>query len=143
VTNFDRCFEFLCKREGWYSNDHSDYGGETILGIARNYWPNEFEAIKALPDDEKLAYAHDFYENHFWLHFKCYTYDWPLCLIIFDSRVNSGRSFYVEGDDWKDVLFRRIEYHNLRVQENVTQLKFLRGWINRCLLLYKEAKNAI
>ena len=143
MTDFDKCFDFLCKWEGWYSNDSSDFGGETILGISKNYWPEDFEVVKALPDNQKIGYARNFYEVNFWLHFNCDLYEYPLCLIIFDSRVNSGKSFYTDGDEWWDILFKRIKHHNKRVQENATQLKFLRGWINRCLALYEEGKNAI
>lgn len=143
MSDYDRCFDFLCKWEGYYSNDSADLGGETMYGISKNYWPDAYGIVKALPDDKKIAFVREFYEVNFWQRFDCGLYDYPLCLVIFDSRVNSGRSFYDDGDTWYDVLFKRIKHHNQRVQENAMQLKFLRGWINRCLALYEEGKNAI
>jgi lysozyme family protein len=134
--NFARAFLFVCDREGWYSNHPADYGGETLLGISKRYWPKEFEEIKTLPDDKKLLYARDFYEINFWRKFNCNSYVYPLDIIIFDSTVNTGRTFYAEGDKWYDVLLKRIKYHNDKVEKDPTQLVHLRGWMNRCYLLY-------
>lgn len=136
--NFARAFLFVCDREGWYSNHPADYGGETLLGISKRYWPKEFEEIKTLPDDKKLLYARDFYEINFWRKFNCNSYVYPLDIIIFDSVVNTGKSFYTQNDFWYDVLFKRLKHHSQRVKDDPTQLKFLRGWLERVIGLYEE-----
>jgi len=138
MSDFDQAIEWLFRKEGGYSNDPSDYGGETMLGISKRYFPKQFTEIMALPDDQKMSYARDFYEVEFWCKFKCDLHDYPLNIIIFDCAVNTGKSFYVQNDFWYDVLFRRLKHHSQRVKDDPTQLKFLRGWLERVIGLYEE-----
>jgi lysozyme family protein len=136
--NFDKAINFLFNMEGYYSNDALDSGGETILGISKNNWPNAFNEIMSLPDDQKRQYAVHFYEVHFWDTFNCNSYSYPLDIIIFDSAVNTGKSFYTDGCTWVDVLFKRMKHYSNIVKRNPSQIKFLRGWINRVISLWEE-----
>ena len=61
--------------EGGYSNDPDDVGGETICGIARNFWPNwegwqyvdEIKANGEVPKAERFVpLAEKFYRQMFW-----------------------------------------------------------------------------
>lgn len=138
MTDFDRAIEWLFRKEGGYSNDPADYGGETMLGISKRYFPVQFSEIMALPDDQKMPHARHFYEVEFWRKFGCDTMIYPLNIIIFDSAVNTGKSFYAQNDFWYDILFKRLKHHSKRVEDDKTQLKFLRGWLNRVIGLYEE-----
>lgn len=40
MADFDQAHKFVERREGFYSNDPADPGGETLYGIARTRHPN-------------------------------------------------------------------------------------------------------
>lgn len=136
--NFPKAIEFLFRAEGYYSNDALDSGGETLLGISKNNWPVQFNEIMALPDEEKRQYAIDFYEVHFWKRFGCDLMVYPLDIGNFDCAVNTGRVFYTEGDNFADILFKRLKHYSAIVKRNPSQIKFLRGWVNRVISLWEE-----
>lgn len=136
--SFDKAIKFLFEREGYYSNDALDSGGETILGISKNNWPTQFNEIMSLPDDQKRQYAIHFYEVHFWKRFGCDLCVYPIDIGIFDCAVNTGRVFYEEGDSFADILFKRLNHYSAIVKQKPEQIKFLRGWMNRVILLWEE-----
>ena len=72
---FEQIVRKVISIEGGYSNDPDDSGGETICGIARNYWPNwegwkYVDKIKAdgeIPQVERfIPLAELFYRSMFW-----------------------------------------------------------------------------
>lgn len=134
--NFERAVAFVLRHEGGFTNDNRDPGGETKFGISKRAYPHL--DIKGLTEAE----AKEIYRRDYWDRAGCGSLDWPLCLVHFDSCVNLGvgraTAFKAKAFNWTDYLFLRIEhYSNLRKPE------FLRGWINRVLDLWREAKNGL
>jgi lysozyme family protein len=138
--NFDRSFYLLMEFEGIYSDDPDDTGGKTLYGITQNNFPKEFEEISKIKTPEyRLAYAKDFYKKEFWDKAGCDDLVDRLDTVVFDFAVNSGISramrLLAETQDWQEYLFNRIDF--LTEIGRGSNLKFLRGWINRCITLWK------
>jgi len=130
---FDRCITFVLKQEGGYVNDPRDAGGETNFGISKRAYPGL--DIKALTVEQ----AKEIYSFDYWLKAGCDKLAWPDCLVVFDTAINMGvgraKVFEAAALNWSDFLFMRIEHY-----VGLNQPAFLRGWINRCLALWREAK---
>lgn len=155
---FDDAFVFVIGHEGGYVNDPADKGGETKYGISRRAYPNV--DIKALTLDG----AKGIYYRDYWLAANCNLYPSAVALAAFDCAVNLGvyktKALLAElVNDAKatnnDVLlvqkvlkagpqialklcWRRILHYYRLTGDNRSQLKFLRGWINRTYLLAQE-----
>ena len=96
--------EATLKKEGFYSNDPQDAGGETIWGIARNMhkewrgWEivDEFRRATGFPvilkeNKELLALRDSFYEHEFWEKIKgAYIINQEAANDLFDKAVNMG-----------------------------------------------------
>jgi len=76
---FEKAFKFTISFEGGYANDPNDYGGETIAGISRVYWPKwsgwrKIDAAKSQPNfpsslydnEELIESVKNFYRLNFW-----------------------------------------------------------------------------
>ena len=113
-------------REGFYSNDPNDRGGETIFGIARRRWPgwhawaivdsrktaNELETLKA--NVAFLSAVEDFYRHNFWEPSGADKLG-KIGPLVFDAAVNHGVEQSVkllqqalnvlneQGKRWSDV----------------------------------------
>ena len=61
-----------------------------ISGINSGAWPEEFEAIHALPQDQREPFVQQFYENHFWNKWYAQLVSDELCKRVFDFAVNGG-----------------------------------------------------
>lgn len=134
--HFERAVVFVLRHEGGYVNDPRDPGGETKYGISKRAYPHL--DIKGLTEAE----AKEIYRKDYWDKTGCGSLEWPLCFVHFDACVNLGvaraTALKAKAFNWTDYLFLRIEhYSNLRKPE------YLRGWINRVLDLWKEAKNGM
>ncbi|MDD4924781.1 MAG: glycosyl hydrolase 108 family protein [Dehalococcoidales bacterium] len=141
--NFDRAFDLLMRIEGVYSDDPDDRGGKTLYGITEKNFPNEFYEISQIKTPEyRLAYAKDFYKKEFWDKAGCDDLVDGLDIAVFDFGVNSGIDRAMRllkvTQDWKDYLFNRIDFV-VGISKG-SQLKFLRGWINRCLKVWRALK---
>lgn len=79
MADFLKAHKALGPVEGGYANNPSDKGGETIFGIARNYWPNWegwklVDALKGQPDfpdcaernPNIISLAGQFFKTYFW-----------------------------------------------------------------------------
>jgi hypothetical protein len=137
MNNFKRAIDFVLRWEGGYIFDSEDPGGETKYGISKRYHPKI--DIKALTE----AQAREIYRREYWLKAGCETMNWPDCLVQLDTAVNLGVSraslFHNLAGDWTDYLFLRIEYYCTKVRDKPFKIKYLRGWINRVIDLYKTA----
>lgn len=126
---FSRCIPFVLEREGGYSNDPKDPGGETKYGISKKAWP-KLDIKNLTLEDAKVIYY-----QHYWL-FVADKLSWPLNLCVFDTAVNQGTKkarqlLKQSGEDWKKYLeLRRIEYLELIRSKPVLD-RFRRGWLNR------------
>lgn len=134
TDDFDRCVTFVLKQEGGYVNNPADHGLETNFGISKRAYPSL--DIKNLTRDEAV----EIYRRDYWVKAGCDRLEWPDCLVVFDTAVNMGTvkatAIKAKAFNWSDYLFMRIEYY-----ADLNQPAFLRGWINRCLALWREAKS--
>ena len=81
---FDQAFDLLIPREGEYSNNANDPGGETKFGISKRAYPHL--DIKSLT----LEQAKEIYRTDFWEQSLASTTSGPLAFQLFDCAVNSG-----------------------------------------------------
>lgn len=136
--SFERCIGFVFRHEGGYSNDPRDSGQETNFGISKRAYPDL--DIKGLTEDA----AKEIYRKDYWLKAGCDKLDWPLCLVHFDTAVNMGLARAMEikakAANWMDYLFLRIECYSRLAGSRLAAQAYLRGWLNRVLDLWKEAK---
>jgi len=82
--NFSKALSFILQSEGGYSNHLADKGGETNMGIAKKFYPNE--DIKNLT----IERAGEIYKSDYWDKVKG---DWlpsGIDYVVFDSAVNHG-----------------------------------------------------
>lgn len=131
--NFEKAVEFILKWEGGYVNNPADPGGETKFGISKKAYP-KLDIKNLTEGDVRVIYFNDY-----WLKAGCDRLDWPLCLVHFDTAVNTGRGradeFKAKAFNWTDYLFLRIEFYC-----NLKKPEFLRGWLNRVIDLYRTAR---
>lgn len=106
--SFEKAFKYTIQFEGGYVNDPNDYGGETIGGISRVYWPRwsgwaVVDAAKTQPNFPKSLYTNeglrqsvrDFYRTNFWNKVKGDDLDKrseEVAAEAFDAAVNMGTS---------------------------------------------------
>lgn len=89
MTNNERKYiNLIIEAEGGYSNHPDDVGGETFAGISKNYWPEEYETVTNLPEEDRLEFLQNFYYHRFWKHYK----GMPIALqyLLCDFAVNKG-----------------------------------------------------
>jgi lysozyme family protein len=123
---FEEILRKILDIEGGYSNDPDDVGGETICGIARNFWPNwegwkyvdETKDNGEVPQVERfIPLAEKFYRQMFWDPIRgddLVNHD--VAYEMFDIAVNLGthraRTFLQEalnllnrdGKSWDEIL---------------------------------------
>lgn len=103
---FTQAYALTMNNEGGYANDPDDMGGETCMGIARNFWPEwpGWKIVDRVKDTHPAnlnhalaanlslnAMVHAFYKEHFW---DCLELDLLQCQQtadqLFDVGVNMG-----------------------------------------------------
>lgn len=141
MDKFERATAFVLRHEGGYVNDPRDPGGETKYGISKRAYP--MLNIKDLSiEDVKIIYRKDYWDKG-----GCGALDWPLCLVHFDSCVNLGvgraTALKAKAFNWTDYLFLRVEHYSNLAGSRLAAQAFLRGWINRVLDLWREAKDGL
>lgn len=135
--NFDRAFDLLIEFEGGFVNDPNDRGGATIYGISQKAYPNE--DIKNLTP----ARAKELYLRDYWIPAGCDELTAPWDMVVFDTAVNMGvgtAKLLAQGQCWQDVLLARAKRYVQIVNRNPSQIKFLRGWMNRIITLWEKLK---
>jgi lysozyme family protein len=108
MATYDHAYDDLMKHEGskkwgWYSNDKSDHGGETLAGITRKNFPNwpgwvVMDSYKSKPgwprnwEQDQLLWAliKQFYQSNFWAPIYARITDEDKASHIFSLAVNSG-----------------------------------------------------
>jgi hypothetical protein len=142
--NFHHAMVHVFEHEGGYSNDPDDPGGETNYGISKRYHPNV--DIKNLTKED----AQTIYLTEYWLPNGCDDLPFPLDVIHFDSCINPGAKasgiflYMARGQSdpsWQSVTYLdlRIRYYLRKIRENPVKLKYIQGWMDRCLDLLEEA----
>ena len=127
--------QFVFKWEGGYVNDPNDSGGATKYGITKRWYPHL--DIKNLTKEEAM----DIYYKDYWLRAGCDKKFYPCNLLMFDTSVHMGifraKQIAEASLSWQDFILRRIEYYT----KIPSAQYYLKGWINRCLGLWKEIKS--
>ena len=133
--NFDKCVAFVLDREGNYSNNAADPGGETKFGISKKAFPHL--DIKNITQEQAV----EIYKAVYWDTIHGDDLEWPLDAIAFDTCVNQGRgvatSLLTSSDSWQDFLFLRIKRYT---ELGKKYPQFLRGWLVRVVTLYEWIK---
>ena len=140
------------RRATGYVNDPNDTGGETKFGIAKNANPTV--------DIAKLTYAQakEIYKRNYWDKCRCGEMPERLATHLFDAAVNHGTTTAIKllqravnaSDDGvlgpktiaaiqalpeKQVVYffiqHRRNFYLKIVERNPSQMKFLKGWMNR------------
>ena len=151
---FEKCIKVILKNEGGYVNHPNDPGGETNMGIAKKFYPDE--DIKNMTKER----ATQIYYKDYWDPMQLYRLkDENLILQVFDFGVNSGIRTSIKllqtvigvEDDGKlgpitayftNYYKRNLvnEFKNARIlfYTNLAERKpamkvFLKGWINRVM----------
>ena len=91
---FDNALEVVLSKEGGYSNDPNDPGGETMygitIGVARQFgYAGEMRDIP-------MDMVKNIYKELYWNPCHCNDLPWPLALYVFDAAVNQGVSATVK-----------------------------------------------
>jgi lysozyme family protein len=132
---FTKAIKFILTWEGGYVDDINDMGGETNYGISKRSYPNE--DIKNMTIDR----ATEIYYQDYWLQAGCEELPSPLDMVVMDTAVNMGMSrakkILEQTTDWKDYILLRIDRYSVIASKDA---RYLRGWINRCMNLYKTVK---
>lgn len=155
MADFYKEIDKVLQKEGGYVNDPNDKGGETNFGISKRSFPNI--DIKNLTADK----AREIYKKNYWDKIKGDEIESQIIAgEVFDMAVNAGirtsskmaqaiigtladgiigsKTLEVLNgvDDEKFVLafkLARVARYTNIANNNPTQRKFLRGWINRAL----------
>jgi lysozyme family protein len=153
---FARSLDFVLAREGGYSADKNDLGGETKYGVSRKSYPDL--DIKNLT----IAQASEIYRKDYWEPNWCDQMPFWAAFVVFDTAVNMGRHHAVIclqrtaglRDDGKltaellrtikhldphDGLADYLSYRIVRYAGLAGWPRFGRGWARRCALLAMEA----
>ncbi|MFQ5736746.1 MAG: glycosyl hydrolase 108 family protein [Thermodesulfobacteriota bacterium] len=141
IENFERAMDFIFRWEGGISDNPSDPGGLTILGLASRYHAEEVAQMSRVSMAEARKIAKKVYRREYWDRCGCDDLPFPLDVIVMDTAVNMGeypaRKLLERSSCWRDYLFRRIERYS---ELGRARPEFLRGWINRVLDLYRTVK---
>jgi hypothetical protein len=138
---FDKAMEFIARwewsnrKDGGYTNDPADPGGETRWGISKKAHPEE--NIKDLTYER----ACEIYKEEYWEPLGCSKRDVGLGSAIFDTAVNCGVArtlVWLDGsNNYKDLLEARRLHYDRIVKVNPKLAKFSKGWANRLKDLHK------
>lgn len=132
VAAFEVAVKFTLSREGGYVKDMH---GETNFGINSQSHPGI--DIKNLTVEQ----AKDIYYADYWLKARCYLYDYPKNLCLFDIAVISGigRASALRNLDALGMVVEQSEFYT-----NIATFEvFGRGWIRRSNALQRIVNEAV
>lgn len=133
-------FNFTLPHEGGkkFTNIPGDNGGPTYCGIIQKtydeYRKNKnlpIQSVKIATDDE----VGEIYQKMYWFAAGCDKLDDKLAIVVFDFSVNGGVSRAIRylslTKNPNIYLDNRAGFYKKIVQNNSSQNKFLKGWLNR------------
>lgn len=141
--NLEKALTFVFEKEGVYSKDKNDPGGETKFGIARKFHMN---IPKKKWDSLTIEDAREIYIDDYWNLLKCDDLPSPLDIAVCDTAVNPGqgrcrRMLRKCGGDWHVLLKLREDYYlSLKTKNPPLYELYIKGWINRVEDLKKLCK---
>ena len=128
-SRFEAALAFVLMHEGGYVNDPSDPGGETNYGISKRAYP--LLDIKALTREQ----AAEIYWRDYWCAANCGVYQEGVGGFLFDAAVNQGVGFALKIQEVSvnpsSLIVARLRHYSATVARTPSQLKYLRGWVNR------------
>lgn len=156
-SNFKRSLEFILQSEGGYVNNPTDRGGETNMGIAKKFYPDE--DIKNLTVER----VGEIYRRDYWDKVRGDDLPSGVDYVIFDSAINHGpkqAGFLLQrglnrvcspalevdgiigpqtlqlcetgGDSLvREILREREIFYRKIVARDSSQEVFMKGWLNR------------
>lgn len=131
AMEFIGLWEWGNRKDGGYTNDPVDLGGETKFGISKRAHPNL--DIKNLTLDQAL----EVYKRDYWDANNLDVITLPMCVALMDAFVNhqphSVHKLWVQAGDsnWREFIkLRRLLYLQI-ISKRPEQEKFRRGWMNR------------
>jgi len=141
IENFFRAISFILSWEGYKSDDPDDPGKLTIWGISSKSHPEDVHRMVYMTEDKAKETAIGIYKTEYWDKLGCDNLPFPLDVVCMDTGVNMGISralnFLTVAPDWRDyILYRIMRYVDL----GKANPKFLRGWLNRTISLWKMVK---
>lgn len=155
--DWEQAIKFVLDREGGYTLDPNDLGGETNFGISKRAYPNL--DIKNLTIDQ----AKEIYKRDYWQACKCDELPSHLSIAVFDAAVNQGVGTSIRmlqsaldvvadgiiGDQTISAAFKsslstsrkflaiRMSRYISIIVKNPTQQVFSVNWNYRVLYLYE------
>ena len=135
---FDTCVNFVIDALEGGDALVVDPGGKTRFGISTKSHPTI--SIEELTRQEAV----DIYYEQYWKPAGCDLLSWPFNLVTFDTAVNQGVSQAVQlrlaSQTWSQMILGRIDRYAHLADTKPDLAKYFRGWVNRCITLYKRAK---
>lgn len=135
---FDTCVNFVIDSLEGGDALVVDSGGKTRFGISGKAHPTL--NIDELTRQEAIC----IYYDQYWQPAGCEMLSWPFNLVTFDTAVNQGVSQAVQmrlaSYNWSQMLMERIDRYAHLADTKPDLAKYFRGWVNRCIMLYKRAK---
>lgn len=146
MSNLPQAFAFIAiwewgnRKDGGYTNDPVDPGGETKWGISKRAYPDI--DIKSLTKEEALL----IYEKDYWNKIVKEGMSKQMAIACFDSAVNCGvgrtRSWLDElakakeknhlvNNEARWMIQRRTQYYLDLVKKRPALNKYIKGWLNR------------
>jgi len=162
-SNFSNSLQLILTFEGGYSNDPADHGGATNKGIIQTAYNTYRTSLRLPTQSVQYisdAEVRDIYYKNYWLVAKCDKLPIGIDTLHFDTAVNVGptqaakflqRTVGVKDDGVigsqtlaavnatvsKTVIRKyctsRVNFYIDLVVKDVSQLKFLKGWISRAM----------
>lgn len=143
-NSFSTVMKHILAKEGGCSDDPNDYGGRTYKGITtararQNGWTAD---VCTMPHSMVL----DIYSKDYWKASPHpYRFAWPMNLAVMNTSVNSGPgraqrfldrmvARQISGtteDKARWFVDQQTDFYYQIVENDASQRKFLRGWLNR------------
>lgn len=138
--NFEKGLKFVLSKEGGYSNNENDSGGETNKGITHKtydtYRKSQNLPTRSVKDITDKEVKDIYYNNYYKASGADKIGDPKLATVVLDTAVNMGVSRAKtmleksNGNVDKYIALRQEKYKEF-VQAKPSQKVFLKGWQNR------------
>ncbi len=149
---FNKFLSILMDREGGYSNNKNDRGGETLKGVTHTTY-DEYRKSKGLPTQSVTKMTDDemqeiYYEKFYKASGADKISDKKLALYVFDTAVNMGVSVAKDfldkcgGDRSKFEQLRKNRYKAI-IEKDSRQKVHEDGWNNRVIAIKDAADNQL
>lgn len=136
INNALKAFQFVLKKEvgdkknGGYTDDPNDPGGETKYGISKKFNPDV--DVKNLTPESALY----IYLDRYWFPAGCDDLPYPECLVVMDTAIQCGvsraKQWLKDTASIDDYIAERRRFHLQTATDQLWARKYIGGWMNRC-----------